>query len=329
MAVSVGDGLVVGWASLRCLWGCLVFLAVVGRVIKMLGSQSNFGELMKKFEEQALFKQQVSRDLNSCRSLVWALDSFTSAREVARLLKHYHIKEKNEFALSSFLKTIISEYAKIFATSRNNYSRSGFSDKYLFKSSSFKNQVHDEIMELRNLSVAHSEEKLEPQLSVILLTRIASPQPKRTMEDAVYLPLQFIYKSSSLWFTRNTEWIDKILAHLDACCEITQKQLEKASSELQVVMMQNARWCASLDSCYIYDNTHGGDLDTDLSVFDFAIEPEIKLKSNNKTFDFRGLMLEVNPKISEPIEGAGYTVNPDPSKPGVSYRVVFDDKEKS
>ncbi|MEM6256408.1 MAG: hypothetical protein AAF821_26165 [Cyanobacteria bacterium P01_D01_bin.156] len=282
---------------------------------------------MSTFNDQVWFKRDACRKISACEKIVWALDLFTSAHAQAELLQKFHKEQGHEYALSAFWRAMVLEYAKVFTETRSGQSRVGFSDKYLTRNEKFDQKTHDEIMELRHTCVAHSDEKLEPQSMCILLTCMTSPKPLATKHDAIYLPIQFQCHSSSVWYTEDTEWIEKVVNHCDFCAKVTQDELSRHTKELQQYLLQNARWANQLDSCLLYEKPSRTNIESHTEPVMPRNEASLKLKCRNKTFHWKSVFYQNVPKLDEEYEGDGFTIKSrsDAEKRVINYTVKYDD----
>ncbi len=91
-------------------------------------------------------------------------------------------------------------------------------------------------------------------------------------------------------------------------------------------MLQNARFSNSLDSCFVYEKSKDGNIDTvPFPKLDTTTD-SLKLKAGNDNFNIRGIVLEVVPKLEAKVSGPGYFIEPQGTQNGISYRVTFEDE---
>lgn len=236
--------------------------------------------MAQEFTQQVLFKREARRQISRLKNLTWCFDALQAAHAHSGLLKEY-INEKSEWALSAFSRSLISEYAKPFVSSRNLDSRRGVSTKFLTKHEDFSSEVHAKLIELRNTVVAHSDADFEGQDVQILTARFVSSPQRKSEVSAVYLPVQVFSNSRSFWYLKGEDTAAEIDDHCATCVSITRAELRAAVAEMQELLVQNARWANELDSSFVYTtddrNTAEGFTQGVISVADEQRELRIGL----------------------------------------------------
>ena len=258
---------------------------------------------------------------------MWCYDSFQAAHAHSGLLEKY-VEERNDqthWALSAFSKSLISEYARPFVSSRNLDSRKGVSTKYLRRHADFDSNLHGELLELRNNIVAHSDVEVEGQELQVILASFNGAQNRKSKHQSVHIPVQIFANSVSFWYFTDHSKVKQIQNHCDVCVQLTNTELLAECENLQELLVQNAAWANQLDAAFTYltdekNNAEG------ISQQIIAIADERKeLKVGDASFQTRITQFENTLGDEREWNCDGYKVKRQNQDGKINFLVTFED----